>query len=44
MDMDIIYLQMGILMKEIGKMEKLMDKVFLNIIMEMYMKENLKII
>ena len=31
-------------MKEIGKMEKLMDKVFLNIIMEMYMKENLKII
>ncbi len=42
MGMDIIFLQMGILMKEIGKMGRLMDKVFLSIIMEIFMKENLR--
>ena len=44
MDMEYIYSLMVIAMKEIGLKEKLMEKEFLNIIMEMNMKENLKII
>ena len=44
MDMVFIFFRMEILMKEIGLEEKQMEMEFLNIIMEIYMKENLKII
>ena len=44
MGMAIIFFLMEIHMKEIGQMEKLMDKVYLGIIMGIYMKGNLKII
>ena len=44
MDMDIIFFLMGIHTKEIGQMVRQMDRVYLDIIMEMFMKENLKII
>ena len=44
MDMEYIFSLMEILMKEIGLKVKQMGKEFLSIIMEMNMKENLKII
>ena len=44
MDMGYIYSRMVIAMKEAGLKVKLMEKEFLNIIMEMNMKENLEII
>ena len=44
MEMDIIFFQMEILMKEIGKMEKQMEMENLILKMVIFMKENLKII
>ena len=44
MELDIIFSQMEILMMEIGKMEKQMEKENLFLKMEIFMKVNLKII